>query len=236
MLLCCIFSVNAFASEVTVTQQGEIQVGETLVFEVSLSEEVANVKSGSISIDYDTDKYEFSDYEWHVDEALIQTFDPRTGKGAWASISPTNVSGAIFTLKLKIKNDAVLGDASINFNVGFKDPNTNEDIKLDPINYSIFLSCENHQPGDPANCTSDQVCTVCGSVIEPAQGHNYGEWYETITPTSDMAGEKRRDCTQCDSFETEEIPAIGNIQSFIDAVANLSKNQSAAIKIGRAHV
>ena len=34
---------------------------------------------------------------------------------------------------------------------------------------------EEHTPGDPASCTEDQVCTVCGEVLEEAKGHTPGD-------------------------------------------------------------
>lgn len=41
-----------------------------------------------------------------------------------------------------------------------------------------------HQPGPAATTTSDQVCTVCGYVIQPALGHVHQMQYNAATPAT----------------------------------------------------
>ena len=43
-----------------------------------------------------------------------------------------------------------------------------------------------------------------------AKGHSYGEWTETIAPTCTTNGEKRRDCNNCNHYETSTIGALGH--------------------------
>ena len=69
-----------------------------------------------------------------------------------------------------------------------------------------------------ATCTSTGLtegshCEICGEVIVKQEevkvlGHNYSDWTETKAPTLTTKGEKRRDCSRCDAFETEEIAEI----------------------------
>ena len=40
-------------------------------------------------------------------------------------------------------------------------------------------------------------------------GHDVGDWYVTLDPTCTEEGSKRADCSRCDYFETETIPADG---------------------------
>ena len=42
----------------------------------------------------------------------------------------------------------------------------------------------------------------------PHTTHTYGDWYETIAPTTTSCGEERRDCTVCGHYETQEIPML----------------------------
>ena len=58
----------------------------------------------------------------------------------------------------------------------------------------------------------------------PAKGHSFGEWYETKAPTETQNGEKRRDCKNCDQYETGTIAALNHShdrweQITLDAVA-----------------
>jgi len=57
-------------------------------------------------------------------------------------------------------------------------------------------------------CTEDGYCAVCGEAGESALAHSYGEWYVTVEPTW-IDGEQRRNCQNCDHYETEVIPAVG---------------------------
>ena len=69
-----------------------------------------------------------------------------------------------------------------------------------------------------ADCDTDGsydevvYCSVCGEELSretfavPAKGHDYGEWYVSKEPTYTEKGEERRDCKNCDHYETREVP------------------------------
>jgi hypothetical protein len=65
-------------------------------------------------------------------------------------------------------------------------------------------------------------CTVCGAELSrnhydiEALGHDMGEWYQTIAATCTTEGENRLDCSRCEHFETEVVPANGHVPA--DAV------------------
>ena len=57
------------------------------------------------------------------------------------------------------------------------------------------------------------TCSICGenyidSYVEP-KGHSFGEWYTVTEATPTEPGEERRDCENCDYYETQEIPPKG---------------------------
>ena len=57
------------------------------------------------------------------------------------------------------------------------------------------------------------TCSVCGdsyvdSYVE-ATGHSFGEWYTVTEATPTEPGEERRDCENCEHYETQEIPPKG---------------------------
>ena len=45
-------------------------------------------------------------------------------------------------------------------------------------------------------------------VEETHTTHTYGEWYETKAPTTTEYGEERRDCTECDHYETRQVEKL----------------------------
>ena len=67
----------------------------------------------------------------------------------------------------------------------------------------------------PPACTEQGFTThtcACGdSYVDTyvdATGHTWGDWYETKAPTDTEAGEERRDCDNCDAYETNELPML----------------------------
>ena len=75
-----------------------------------------------------------------------------------------------------------------------------------------------HTPGTEATCTTARICTICEAQLAPAIGHSFGAWYETKAPTETEQGEKRRDCANCDEYQTTPIAAQSHNHSNWDAV------------------
>ena len=67
-------------------------------------------------------------------------------------------------------------------------------------------------------CTADgyttYTCAVCGDTYQAdpvaATGHSFGEWYVNVEAACESVGEERRDCANCDHYETKEISATGH--------------------------
>ena len=61
--------------------------------------------------------------------------------------------------------------------------------------------------------TEGKHCSICNKVIVaqtvvPEIGHIYGEWVVTKEPTDVEEGSKRRDCINCDEFETSLVAKL----------------------------
>lgn len=61
--------------------------------------------------------------------------------------------------------------------------------------------------------TEGSKCSKCGEILTPqneipAPGHSLGEWYTSKSPTCTAKGEERRDCADCDHFETRELEIV----------------------------
>ena len=64
-------------------------------------------------------------------------------------------------------------------------------------------------PGDAATCTTPQLCTKCGSVIENALGHSYG--LVVTDPTCTEMGYTTYTCSQCgDAYKGDYTDAAGH--------------------------
>ena len=72
--------------------------------------------------------------------------------------------------------------------------------------------------------TEGSHCSVCGEILEaqndvPALGHSYGEWTQTQASTCTEKGTARRDCKNCDHYETKEVDTLAHTEVDDAAVA-----------------
>ena len=81
---------------------------------------------------------------------------------------------------------------------------------------SLFALTACTEPDDPpcshqwsaATCTTAKICTLCNETEGTALGHSFGHWEQTLAPTCTGNGTERRDCVNCEAFETQSIPAL----------------------------
>jgi len=175
MLLCFGLPVNAVALDLSITQQGEVQKGQILEYEVTVTElTIAN--SGSILVKYNADVFALVETEWHIPSAMMAAFDPKNNVAVFACKDPVSISGLIFTIKLQVKENAAYGDATVSFDTAFKNTNNAADnVEIKDTESDTFVSCMNHQPGAAATCTTGQLCSVCQFELAPATGHDFSK-------------------------------------------------------------
>lgn len=58
-----------------------------------------------------------------------------------------------------------------------------------------YQNATGHKPGGEASCTSDQICSACGTVMTQKYGHTYRD--ETRMPTCTEAGYTLHTCERC---------------------------------------
>lgn len=71
--------------------------------------------------------------------------------------------------------------------------------------------------------TEGKHCSECNEIVvpqsvAPATGHSFGDWVITTQPTETEQGSKRRDCANCDAFETDIVAALSHDHSRWDAI------------------
>ena len=80
------------------------------------------------------------------------------------------------------------------------------------------VSATGHTLGDEADCTEAQTCTVCGTELEAALGHEYG--HVVTSPTCTNAGYTTHTCSRCgDSYTDTPVDALGHTEVIDKAVA-----------------
>ena len=71
------------------------------------------------------------------------------------------------------------------------------------------VSAAGHTPGPAATCTEDQLCTVCGAVLDRAHGHRYRA--EVIPPSCTSMGYTVYTCDLCgDSYRSDYTDPLGH--------------------------
>ncbi|MBQ2971570.1 MAG: hypothetical protein IJE16_03350 [Ruminococcus sp.] len=71
------------------------------------------------------------------------------------------------------------------------------------------VDAKGHTPGDDADCTTAQVCTVCDAELKPMLGHDYKAVVTPVTCTEN--GYTTYTCTRCgDSYIDDVVPHVGH--------------------------
>ncbi len=76
------------------------------------------------------------------------------------------------------------------------------------------------------------TCSCGDSYVDTytnATGHTYGEWYTTVAPTESEQGEKRRDCSDCDAYETAVLEVLDHDHYRWDPIVLEAKNPTCTV-------
>ena len=87
------------------------------------------------------------------------------------------------------------------------------------IRETIFTEHDYVSEVVPSTCAEQgytlHTCSVCGhsytDTFVETTAHDMGDWVTTLDATCAAEGEKRRDCANCDYFETEKIEKIAHV-------------------------
>ena len=70
--------------------------------------------------------------------------------------------------------------------------------------------CDKGHSWQPASCEEPKYCPVCGMFEGAPLGHKMGDWVTVKEASCITDGEMRKDCSRCDYYEKEPIPANGH--------------------------
>ena len=151
-----------------------------------------------------------------------------------------NSDGMINTTDVVLLRRHIAGGYNVTINESAADVNTDGQLNTTDVvfirryvagGYGVTLKpapgtepgCQHVEIIDPAveaTCTASGLtegkhCSLCGEVLAVQQtvaalGHSFGEWLVTKEPTETVAGEKRRDCVNCEAFETAPVAALAH--------------------------
>lgn len=105
-------------------QEEQVLAGETVTVVFVVPEEYSNIKSGALTYDFDENAFELVEgsAKWMLSSLFIKDVKTETREAIFAFSGTKNVKGDLFTMTLKVREDAPLGDykvtAMVNFNQG----------------------------------------------------------------------------------------------------------------------
>ncbi len=133
----------------------------------------------------------------------------------------SNNTGYLYTIYLKIKDDAPIGRSEISFYGKFYDWEFNEyevECNLAEVKVTCLHNFVAEVFGSEPTCTEPGskygVCNICGEILSttliPASGHQFSAWNVSVAATYTQAGREETTCTVCGLKQTREIAALGH--------------------------
>ena len=235
MLLAFSFVITAYAGSAEANvSSGEAHRGESVTLSVTLSESVV-VKSGSVALDYDKSALLLVEAEWTLEEkAIIENFDERTNKGAFAYRDPTEIGSTVFTATFIVLDDAAYGIGTVSMTMTLKDENQNEiEVTSNPgeltvvcnvHDYSLAVVDEKYLATE-ANCCAPATyyySCICGKAgantftygdVDP-DAHIFSDWECKSEESWDSDGYYERTCQECGTVESTVVPRKQTLTAF----------------------
>ena len=140
--IAAVFSLASFAVGANESESDpQFVSGETINIAFVLPEEYNAIKSGGVEFKYDKDAFELVEgsAKWNVSGALIKSVDEAQSTGIFAFSSDKSISGNLFTMSLKVKPEAALGDYDITASVQFNKNNSGYTEYAFDIVYSVSV-------------------------------------------------------------------------------------------------
>ncbi len=225
LLVMPVFAASAHmsvsASKSTVTR------GDTFTITVSTGT-VENCFSGGFMLNYDASVFDYVSGSALVSGFAMSGVTPMAGNvsGYFMNISGgTTVSGPLFQITLRVKDDAAYGSYTISGVPSMKIANgeEKEDVSCSAGGTTVTVACD-HKYGAVTKLDDNQhgkTCSACGNVEK--EDH---KWTVTGTKpaTCNKEGETSYECSVCKATKTEPIPVDPGAHKY-GAVTKLNDNE-----------
>ena len=100
------FALPAFAADTVTNTTAE--PGDTVTFSMQIPQEI-KAQAGGIAISYDQQFLQLENGRWKLEDTMVAPFFKDTALGAFAFSTETSISGEIFTVTFKVRDDAPAG-------------------------------------------------------------------------------------------------------------------------------
>lgn len=173
MLAAMLFNMLAFSAAAASIDVNDVTAsrGDTVTFTATLSESVT-IGSAAVEVAFDENVLEYANGDgsgaWNAPEAILSAFFSSAGNGALAYMEAASVSGDIFTITLKVKDDAPVGATDVKLNITLKDENNNT-IDLTNNCGKLIVTSESADGAEaPGADLAVIIAVACGGVLVAA--------------------------------------------------------------------
>lgn len=184
ILLASIFVISVAAAGAVATTDGKTCAkGSTVTLNVCVND-VADVFSGAVAVEYDPNVLELVEAEWNTSDvlsaALLKYYDYEKDLGAFSFAAETDISGKIFSVTFRVLDDAPLGKSTVSCTVQLKTNTdtisvTNNPGYVEVICNHNYNEKNNQHLASGATCTAPAkyyyTCSHCGAVGSTTYSH-----------------------------------------------------------------
>ena len=173
MLAAILFNMLAFSVAAASIDVNDVTAsrGDTVTFTATLSESVT-IGSAAVEVAFDENVLEYANGDgsgaWNAPDAILSAFFSSAGNGALAYMEAASVSGDIFTVTFKVRDDAPIGATDVKLNITLKDENNNT-IDLTNNCGKLIVTSESADGAEaPGADLAVIIAVACGGVIAVA--------------------------------------------------------------------
>lgn len=204
ILLGVAFSVSAAGSAHMSIQSSSANVyrGDSFTLSINLSNDQL-ISNGGIILSYDSSVFEILGGSCHITSSA--EVSAANGGGVFALYPDSVVSGAIFTINMRVKENAAFGSYNLSGTPSLSSK-ANPSIPCSISGTSISVRCRHNY----ANCTNvnetshESTCTICTE--KKTESHTWDAGTVLKSATCKETGSKKLTCTGCGATKTETIP------------------------------
>lgn len=182
---------------------GTLYRGDSFTLTVSLSNDQP-VSNGGVILSYDSSVFEFLGGSCHVSNAVLSEVSAANGGGVFVLQTDAVVSGTIFTINMRVRDNAPFGSHSISGTPSLGG------VSCTLSGTSVTVACR-HSYGSAARVDGnnhESTCTICGQ--KKTEAHTWNSGTVTKAATCKDTGVKRLTCTGCGATKDETIPVTSD--------------------------
>ena len=189
-IVCMTVSVSAATSASISLSADNSSVGGGDKVTITVKGDVDQCGSGGMEVSFDTQRFELISGAWLLDGTITE-FSESSKNGVFAFSADKKLSGNIFKLVIKVKDNAPLGAGKVSFVFQADRVSASKSI-------SINVSCS-HQYSNKC----DTTCDSCGATRKITHSWNKGDVTKEATCTA--TGTIKYTCTVCGETKSDKL-------------------------------